>query len=288
LPDDWPEARAAVENAATSAAGDASTTRVLASAWRQVGEPTRAVKVLDERPAGMAEDPEAAFLLGTEYLWLKQSASAERLFTRALAARPLPQLHVLIGRAYRDAGEYERARTHFRSALSQDPRVRHAHYYLGMTALADGAGGSDRLDVAIAEFRAELALAPTDPLSNDQLGVALLDAGRAEEAVRALEIAAQGDARFLAFPTWAAGSSPWTGPRRPRPRCVALSCSPVNRERARPTAHDPLPARARPAEAGGRAGGGGALRRSASGLGGGRRGGDSSREGGGERRRGDG
>ena len=73
-----PEARAAVENAATSSAGDASATRVLASAWRRVGEPARAVKVLDARPAGMAEDPEAAFLLGTEYLWLKQSASAER------------------------------------------------------------------------------------------------------------------------------------------------------------------------------------------------------------------
>jgi tetratricopeptide (TPR) repeat protein len=192
-----PEARAAVENAATSAAGDASATRMLASAWRRVGEPARAVKVLDEGQAGVAEDPEAAFLLGTEYLWLKRSVSAERLFALALAARPMPQLHVLIGRAYRDAGEYERARRHFRAALGQDPRVRHAHYYLGMTALADGASGPDRLDVAIAEFREELALAPADPLSNDQLGVALLDAGRAEEAVRALEIAAKGDARFL-------------------------------------------------------------------------------------------
>jgi len=191
------EARAAVENAATSAAGDASTTRVLASAWRRVGEPERAVQVLDARPAGVADDPEAAFLLGTEYLWLKQAASAERLFAQALAARPLPQLHVLIGRAYRDAGEYERARRHLRSALTQDPRVRHAHYYLGMTALADAASGPDRLDAAISEFRAELALDPTDPLSNDQLGVALLDAGRAEDAVRALEIAAKGDARFL-------------------------------------------------------------------------------------------
>ena len=192
-----PEARAAVESAATSAPGDASATRVLASAWRRVGEPERAVKVLDARPAGVAEDPEAAFLLGTEYLWLKQSASAERLFAQALAARPLPQLHVLIGRAYRDAGEYERARRHLRSALAEDPGVRHAHYYLGMTALADGASGPDRLDVAIAEFRAELALSPTDPLSNDQLGVALLDTGRAAEALPALEIAAKGDPRFL-------------------------------------------------------------------------------------------
>jgi tetratricopeptide (TPR) repeat protein len=192
-----PEARAAVENAASSASADATATRVLASAWRRVGEPARAVEVLDARPAGVAEDPEAAFLLGTEYLWLKQGASAERLFAQALAARPLPQLHVLIGRAYRDAGEYERARTHFRAALSQDPRVRHAHYYLGMTALADGGSGPDRLDLAISEFRDELALAPTDPLSNDQLGVALLDAGRAPEALPALEIAAKGDTRFL-------------------------------------------------------------------------------------------
>src|SRR4029453_9052143 len=108
----------------------------------------------------MADDPEAAFLLGTEYLWLKQGASAQRLFAQALAARPLPQLHVLIGRAYRDASDYEGARTHFRAALRQDPRVPHAHYYLGMTALADAASGPDRLDLAIAEFRAEIALSP--------------------------------------------------------------------------------------------------------------------------------
>ena len=139
---------------------------MLASAWRRVGEPERAVKVLDARPAGVAEDPEAAFLLGTEYLWLKQSASAERLFAQALAARPLPQLHVLIGRAYRDAGK--RAGAPIARGPPRTPASR-LHYYLGMTALADGAGGPDRLDMAIAEFRAELALVPTDPLSSDQL-----------------------------------------------------------------------------------------------------------------------
>ena len=58
-----------------------------------------------------------------------------------MKARPIPQTHVLIGRAYRDAGEYERARAELQRPLAQDPGVRRAHYYLGMVALADAKTG---------------------------------------------------------------------------------------------------------------------------------------------------
>lgn len=170
---------------------------LLAKARAAEGRTALAVQALGEAEASAGEDPKALFLLGTQHLWLKQPDSAERLFVRALAARPIPQFHVLIGRAFRDAGEYERARAHFRSALSQDPKVRHARYYLGMVELADGASGPDRLEAAMAEFRAELAVTPEDPLANDQLGVALLDAGHPTEALGPLERAVKADPRFL-------------------------------------------------------------------------------------------
>jgi tetratricopeptide (TPR) repeat protein len=66
---------------------------------------------------------------------------------------------------------------------------------MGMVLLADSRGGPERIERAIAEFRAELALDPQDALANDQLGTALLDAGRADEAIAPLEQAVRADAR---------------------------------------------------------------------------------------------
>ena len=137
------------------------------------------------------------FLLASEYLWLKRPDAAARLFAEVVKARPIPQTRVLIGRAYRDAGEYDRARAELRAALEQDPGVRRAHYYLGMVALADAKTGADRLRQAEAEFREELKLAPGDPLTSDQLGLALLDAVRPAEALPLLETAVRGEARSL-------------------------------------------------------------------------------------------
>lgn len=176
---------------------DVESRRLLARALAASGQPEQAVARLDEASSAAADDPEVAFLLGMEYLWLKKADRADRLFERVVAARPIPQTRILIGRAYRDAGEYDRARTELRAALVQDPGVRRAHYYLGMVALADAGTGPTRLDLAIAEFREELKLEPRDPLTNDQLGVALLDAERPAEALPALETAVRGETRFL-------------------------------------------------------------------------------------------
>lgn len=176
---------------------DVESRRLLARALAAAGRPEQALARLDEASASAGDDPELAFLLGIEYLWLKKADPAQRLFARVLEARPIAQTHVLIGRAYRDAGEYDRARAELRAALLQDPSVRRAHYYLGMVALADAGTGPDRLDLAIAEFRAELKLEPGDPLTNDQLGMALLEAERPSEALPALEAALRGGARSL-------------------------------------------------------------------------------------------
>ncbi len=217
-------ARAALDSAAGQASDDPAELLALATARLQVGDAPQALEplrtLLAKQPghgsalrlqaralvatdaiepalANLAEaarhtagDPELAFHLGTDYLWLKKPELAEPLFAAVLAARPIPQSHVLIGRAYRDASEYARATAQLRAALAQDPRVRHAHYYLGMILRSDPNTGPDRLDKAIAEFRLELKLAPRDALTNDQLGLALLESERFEEALAPLELAA--------------------------------------------------------------------------------------------------
>ncbi len=176
---------------------DVEIRRLLAHALAAAGQLEPAVQQLDEASSTPPADPEQAFVLATEYLWLKRFDRAERLFAQLVEARPISQTHVLIGRAYRDAGEYGRARAELQAALAQDPKVRRAHYYLGMVILADAGTGPDRLARAIAEFQEELKLAPEDPLTNDQLGLTLLDDERPAEARPAFETAIHGDARAL-------------------------------------------------------------------------------------------
>ena len=165
--------------------------RLLAQALVANGQPSEAVQELEEAYASAPDDPELAFALAAGYLRLKKTALADELFKKVARARPIPQTHVLIGRTYRDFGEYERARAALRAALTQDPRVRRAHYYLGMTEVT--AIGVSRLEEAIAEFQQELKLAPEDPLTNLQLGMALVEARRETEALPCLELAARSE-----------------------------------------------------------------------------------------------
>ncbi len=224
-----PNAREALQEATTYAPEDATARRSLATALIQVGEAPAAVAVLtpladrdphdvesrlllakslavvgrydeattrlDEASTSVADDPQMAFLVAVEYLWLKRPAAAQRLFAKVVEARPIPQTHILVGRAYRDTGEYDRARDELRAALLQDPGVRRAHYYLGMVALADANTGPGRLDLAKAEFEKELKLDPEDPLANDQLGEVLIEAERPAESLPFFETAVRVDPR---------------------------------------------------------------------------------------------
>src|SRR5262249_19255064 len=139
---------------------DAEIHRLLAKALDAAGQGPQAGGGLDRAAARPPAEPQRAVGLAPPYPWLKRADPAAGLFARVREARPIPQTHVLIGRAYRDAGEYDRARAELDAALRQDPAVRRAHYYLGMVMLEDARAGPDRVENALAEFRAELLLAP--------------------------------------------------------------------------------------------------------------------------------
>ena len=167
---------------------DVSVRQLLTQALLATGHPEQAVQELEEAHAAAPADAELTFLLASGYLRLQKGDAAERLFAALLQARPLPQTYVLVGRAYRDAGEFARARAAFTHALKLDARVRRAHYYLGTTAVLEE--GVVRLDEAIAEFRKELTLAPRDPITSLRLGMALVEAQRPADALPYLKLAA--------------------------------------------------------------------------------------------------
>ena len=159
-----------------------------------------AAREIESAPATEARDLELAFALGSEYLALGDADAASPLFARIVRERPIAQSHVLIGRAYRDFGMYDRARSELRIALETDPGVRRAQYYLGTVLVKErGLGG---LDEAIEHFGAELKIAPGDPLASLELGVALVESQRPAEALPALETAARSgpaQSRTLAY-----------------------------------------------------------------------------------------
>lgn len=176
---------------------DLEARRLLAHSLAANGQPEEAVQTLEEAHAAAPDNPEFAFLLASGYLQAGKIPLAERLFAEVAEARPIPQTWILIGRTYRDFRLFDRARAALNRALEQDPGTRRAHYYLGTLAvLADGNAG---LDEAIREFRAELTLAPEDPLTNLRLGMALADARRDEDALAPLETAARLAPSSLAF-----------------------------------------------------------------------------------------
>jgi tetratricopeptide (TPR) repeat protein len=169
--------------------GNVTVLRLLAEALQAAGQSEPAVRRLEAARALAPSDLEVAFALADGYLRLKDMNRAARLFSEIVEARPLPQTRVLIGGAYRRAGEHARAEAELRTALKEDPRVRRAHYSLGMTILDQK--GKAGVEAATAEFQAEIALAPDDPLANLELGVALVEGQRPAEAVAALAVAAR-------------------------------------------------------------------------------------------------
>ena len=171
--------------------GDMPARRLRADALAAAGRLEDALRELEAAHAAAPDDLEVVFAMGRAHLRLRQPEAAAPLFARVVAARPLAQTHVLLGRTYRDFGESERARAELRAALALDPKARRAHYYLGTVALLEES--RVRLDEAIAEFRAELALAPRDPLVNLSLAMALIEARREAEALPALELALAAD-----------------------------------------------------------------------------------------------
>jgi tetratricopeptide (TPR) repeat protein len=168
---------------------DSLTRRLLARALTANGQPEQGVRELEEAHDRAPDDLEVTFALAAGYLRIGQPDAAARLFAQVLEGRPIPQTHILIGRAYEDLGELERAEAEYRAALRQDPKVRRAHYSLGLLLLR-GAVRS-RFDAAAAEFEAEAKLAPDDPIVNLELGAILVETRRPEEALPPLELVAR-------------------------------------------------------------------------------------------------
>lgn len=98
-------------------------------------------------------------------------------------------LHVLFGRAYRDAEDMPSAVQEFRRAIRIDPATPHAHYFLGLAQLS--LNEWKPTPEAEAEMKLEVHNYPHDYLANYMLGFLASEERRYPESDHYLSIAAQ-------------------------------------------------------------------------------------------------
>jgi tetratricopeptide (TPR) repeat protein len=135
-------------------------------------------------------DFDIGYTLALAYLKKKELAPARQIFNRLLQHRGnKPEVHILIGRAYRETEYLDEAIDEFKKTIALNPKHPGAHYCLGLSYLLKD--GTLKLKEAAAEFRAELATYPEEFLAIYNLGVVCVIERQYEEGMRLLEKAAR-------------------------------------------------------------------------------------------------
>lgn len=126
----------------------------------------------EQLQAALAEtsDTDVAYSLALTYLKLNKLQEAANVFDEIFVSLGTSaELHLLVGRAYREGGQFDLATGEFRKALALNPKVARAHSYLGIVYLLQR--GDAALTEARHEFETEILHNPNDYSSHYNLGV---------------------------------------------------------------------------------------------------------------------
>jgi predicted O-linked N-acetylglucosamine transferase (SPINDLY family) len=144
--------------------------------------------VVEQGEALLPEYPDAVFLcnlLGTAYANLHQPERAISYFEKALEIRPdIAEAHANLGKALSETGRGEDAIASFLRALRIRPDYADAHYSLGVAL-----GAASRPGEAITCFTRALQIRPDFTEARNNLGLVLGEAGRHEEAIACFKTA---------------------------------------------------------------------------------------------------
>ena len=165
---------------------------VSARVWMKKGEYGKAADALD-RAAKVSPDIETLYSLGICLLQTKDPKNKQRALAvfqqMTQLAGDSGSLHVLFGRAYRDAEDMPAAIREFRRAIALDPATPHAHYFL---ALATFAVNEWQATPEIkAEFAREVQHFPRDYLANYMLGFIASSERQYDASNKYLELAVE-------------------------------------------------------------------------------------------------
>lgn len=166
--------------------------QVLGQAWTWKINYSQAARAF-VRAAELAPTLENQYTAATALLQTKRvedKQQAEHIFEQMTeTAGDSGSLHVLFGRAYRDAREMPDAIREFETAIKIDPRTPHAHYFLGLAYLS----GNEWVPTpqVRSEFLTELQANPRDYLANYMMGFAASAERRYGESNKYLKLATE-------------------------------------------------------------------------------------------------
>jgi len=190
----YDEAIKLAEQALAVDPGNIRADRALASAYVQSGKFVEAVEPF-ARVAKANPDVENLYPLA---VCLLQTKKAEDKIRAAAVFEQMKKiagdsgsLHVLIGRAYRDADDMNSAVSEFKRAIAIDPKTPHAHYFLGLARLY--MNDWKPTPEAESELRIEAEYYPHDYLANYMLGFLTSGERQYEESNKYLKAASEID-----------------------------------------------------------------------------------------------
>jgi tetratricopeptide (TPR) repeat protein len=137
-----------------------------------------------------ANDFDTSFTLAIAYLQQRQFTDARRVFDwMLLHFGEQPELHVVIGRAFRVAGRFPDAIDEFKKAIALNPTLARVHDNLALAYLMNE--GASRLVDAEQEFKTELVSNPDEFFANYYLGIVYIFQRKWELAIAFLRNASR-------------------------------------------------------------------------------------------------
>ena len=147
------------------------------------GHIPESIPYLEETRAVAPNNADLAYVLGMAYIQTRQPDKARETWARSFKVPPdSAAAHLVTARMMVRAEFDEAAEEELKKALARDPRLPHAHFLLGQTALFRG-----RLDESVALLHKELELNPGDAMAYYRLGDAYSRQLEWDDAVGALQ-----------------------------------------------------------------------------------------------------
>jgi tetratricopeptide (TPR) repeat protein len=135
-------------------------------------------------------NPLVAYALATAFLNLNQTDKAQAIFQQLTgSAGSSASVHIMIGRAYQNAGKTEEAAKEFNRAAQIDAKGSRAHYFTGLLYLSQNEWVAT--PAAREQFAEEVKLSPNDFFGNFFLGYIENADKQYDDSDRHLKIAAQ-------------------------------------------------------------------------------------------------
>ncbi len=221
----WPEARQWLERAARRTPGNPGIQLDLALTYFQQGDYHAAIAplsaVLRQSDTFQAryllglcdffDDQDAAAVRTLAPLWSRANRQVEYLYVLGLAAdnaheaawrqramsqlvavgQNTPPFHLMMGKAYLNHLENDKALAEFQTAAAADPKLPFVHFYLGVVYQRE-----HKFAQARAEFEQDIALEPDVAYDYDHLGAVLSDMNLNRDAAGAFQQALRRDPRL--------------------------------------------------------------------------------------------